>query len=121
LSIKYVQLEEALGRPPEMKEIGKKFSYRSKVISGDEAEAWSIYKEAVERAKHAVSKSSTTEAVRPDVVPRDQSRVATSYETKQPPRLATQSHDFTPDKPETLTVSTEPRQQSEQSEKKRSW
>ena len=47
LAIRYVQLEEALGRPPEMREIGDKFLYRSKVLSADEGEAWRIYSEAV--------------------------------------------------------------------------
>ena len=51
LGLRYVQLEEALGRPPEMKEIGEKFIYRSKVLAVDENEAWQLYKQAVERAK----------------------------------------------------------------------
>src|ERR1051325_2102760 len=53
LAIKYVQLEEALGRPPEMKEIGEKFLYRSNVLSADEAEAWRLYSDAVRNARNA--------------------------------------------------------------------
>jgi hypothetical protein len=51
LGLKYVQLEEALGRSPEMKELGEKFTYRSKVIATDDEAAWQIYKQAVEHAK----------------------------------------------------------------------
>lgn len=51
LAIKYVQLEEALGRPPTINEIGEKFSYRSKVLNADEAEAWRIYCDAVQASR----------------------------------------------------------------------
>ena len=51
LGLKYVQLEEALGRPPEMKELGEKFTYRSKVLAADDGEAWETYRQAVESAK----------------------------------------------------------------------
>lgn len=54
LAIKYVQLEEALGRPPQLKEIGEKFAYRSKVLSDDLSQAWSIYETAVRKARIAV-------------------------------------------------------------------
>lgn len=54
LAIKYVQLEEALGRPPEMKELGEKFLYRSKVLSADEVEAWRTYCDAVRLARDAM-------------------------------------------------------------------
>lgn len=53
LAIKFVQLEEALGRPPEMKEIGEKFLYRFKVLNADEGEAWRKYSDAVQSAKKA--------------------------------------------------------------------
>lgn len=56
LGLRYVQLEEALGRPPEMKELGQKFTYRSKVLAADDAEAWRIYRQAVERAKETISR-----------------------------------------------------------------
>jgi hypothetical protein len=55
LAIRYVQLEEALGRPPQLKEFGEKFAYRSKVLSADLSEAWTIYQEAVRKAKLAIS------------------------------------------------------------------
>lgn len=51
LAITYVQMEEALGRPPQLKEIGERFSYRSKVLNTDEFEAWRIYCNAIESAK----------------------------------------------------------------------
>ncbi|HKZ00904.1 MAG TPA: hypothetical protein VJ180_01615 [Pyrinomonadaceae bacterium] len=54
LAIKYVQLEEALGRPPQINEVGEKFTYRSKVLNADESEAWSIFSEAVQKAKTGV-------------------------------------------------------------------
>ncbi|MEK6282523.1 MAG: hypothetical protein AABN95_19350 [Acidobacteriota bacterium] len=53
LAIKFVQLEEALGRSPEMKEIGEKFLYRSNVLSADQGEAWRIYSDAVRNARNA--------------------------------------------------------------------
>lgn len=34
-----------------MKELGEKFTYRSKVITADDEEAWWRYREAVERTK----------------------------------------------------------------------
>ncbi len=57
LAIKYVQLEEALGQPPEMKQLGEKFTYRSGVLNPDQSEAWRIFSEAVQKAK--ISESST--------------------------------------------------------------
>ena len=54
LAIRFVQLEEALGRPPEMKEIGEKFLYRSNVLSADQGEAWRIYSDAVWNARNAI-------------------------------------------------------------------
>lgn len=53
LAIKFVQLEEALGSGPEMKEIGEKFLYRSNVLSADQGEAWRIYSDAVRNARNA--------------------------------------------------------------------
>jgi hypothetical protein len=59
LGLKYIQLEEALGRPPEMKELKEKFTYRSKVLAADDEEAWRIYREAVERAKVEIMRGGT--------------------------------------------------------------
>jgi hypothetical protein len=53
LAIKFVQMEEALGRPPEMKEIGEKFLYRAKVLSAEEGEAWNIYSDVIHAAMNA--------------------------------------------------------------------
>lgn len=55
LAIRYVQLEEALGHPPEMKQLGEKFTYRSGVLNLDESEAWNIFSEAVQKAKSSKS------------------------------------------------------------------
>ena len=56
LGLKYVQIEEALGRPPEMKELGQKFTYRSKVLASEDGDAWRIYAQAVERAKVEITR-----------------------------------------------------------------
>ena len=52
LSFWYVQLEEGLGHPPEMKEFGlSKFKQLCPVIHEDVEKAWNIYREAIEEAK----------------------------------------------------------------------
>jgi len=40
LGNQYLQMEEVFGRPPEMKELGKKFPHYSKGMPGDLNEAW---------------------------------------------------------------------------------
>jgi hypothetical protein len=60
LAIKYVQLEEALGEPPEMKQLGDKFTYRSRVLHSDDAEAWKIFSRAVKDGKSSVQDSRPT-------------------------------------------------------------
>lgn len=60
LAIKYVQLEEALGEPPEMKQLGDKFTYRSRVLHSDDAEAWKIFSRAVADGKSSVQDSRPT-------------------------------------------------------------
>jgi hypothetical protein len=54
LAIKYIQLAEAMGGPPEMKQLGDKFTYRSGVLDSDDAEAWKIFSRAVLNAKSSV-------------------------------------------------------------------
>ena len=54
LAVKYVQLEEAMGEPPEMKQLGDKFTYRSGVLHSDDAEAWKSFSRAVGNAKSSV-------------------------------------------------------------------
>lgn len=55
-ALNYVQLEEALGRPPEPKEFGtSKFKYRAEVLSDDVDEAFRLYGEAVHRALNSSS------------------------------------------------------------------
>ena len=79
LAIKYVQLEEALGRPPEIKEIGEKFTSRSNVLDADESEAWRIYSNAVGWAKTAVAETSPTKSKL------RLSQTPTGFEIEQPP------------------------------------
>jgi hypothetical protein len=51
-SLRFVQLEEALGRPPELKEFGAAgFEYRSSVLAPDSQEAWSKYVAVMEVAR----------------------------------------------------------------------
>lgn len=52
LGIKYIQLEEALDRPPEMKELGEQtFRFHSIAINDDPIEIWKIFVEAIGKAK----------------------------------------------------------------------
>jgi hypothetical protein len=51
LCVEYLQLEEALGEPPQLKAFGRsKFQYRSEVLSEDVDEAWDIYSRAIHAA-----------------------------------------------------------------------
>ena len=54
-SLSYVQLLEALGRPPTLKEFGSKFEWPGQVLASSTSDAWSTYeraiKSALERAK----------------------------------------------------------------------
>jgi hypothetical protein len=51
----YIQLEEGLGRSPDIKEFGKsKFTQLSSVVSDNVEEAWSVYTDAIEAAKQRV-------------------------------------------------------------------
>ncbi len=48
LCVEYLQLEEALGEPPELKTFGRqKFVYRSEVLAADPDDAWSLYSDAI--------------------------------------------------------------------------
>jgi hypothetical protein len=54
LGIKYVQLEEALGRPPAMKDLGERFVSHTKAVKDDDPESvWIAFVDAVENAKAA--------------------------------------------------------------------
>jgi hypothetical protein len=51
-SLRFIQLEEALGRHPELKEFGASgFEYRSGVLSPDPPQAWGYYVTTVEAAR----------------------------------------------------------------------
>jgi len=48
-SLWYVQLQEALGRSPDLKEFGRgKFEWLAPTLAGDIDEAWERYRRAVE-------------------------------------------------------------------------
>jgi hypothetical protein len=51
LGIKYIQLEEGLGRPPELQELGEKFPYYCKAMPGNLDEAWHTFVRALEDAR----------------------------------------------------------------------
>jgi hypothetical protein len=59
LAINYIQIKEAMGGPPEMKQLGDKFTYRSGVLHSDEAEAWKIFSRVIESAKLSAQKTPT--------------------------------------------------------------
>ena len=48
LGLKYIQLEEALSRSPELKDLKSSFAYRYRVLSEDENEAWMIFQQAMQ-------------------------------------------------------------------------
>ncbi len=51
-SLHYIQLEEALGRPPELKEFGTPgFEYRGSVLSNDTETAWEKYAAVIKAAR----------------------------------------------------------------------
>lgn len=45
--LKYIQIEEALGREPEWKELKSSFAYRYSVLSEEEPEAWEIFQRSI--------------------------------------------------------------------------
>ena len=54
LGVHYIQMEEALGRPPRMNEIGETFPYYSQAMSDDVQEAWEAFVAAVDNARNVV-------------------------------------------------------------------
>lgn len=63
-SLRLIQLEEAIGRPPELKEFGApSFEYRSTVLADDPLEAWQHY---VTAARGALAEYRTTSAAGSD-------------------------------------------------------
>jgi hypothetical protein len=50
-SLAFVQLSEALGRTPTLKEFGSKFDYMGQVLASDGDAAWGIYTSAIARAE----------------------------------------------------------------------
>jgi hypothetical protein len=49
-ALNFVQVREASGKNPQLKEFSSKFKYRSVVLHEDETKAWEIYEAAVEKA-----------------------------------------------------------------------
>jgi hypothetical protein len=128
LGLRYLQLEEALGRPPEMKEIGEKFTYRSKVLAADDSEAWQIYKQAVERAKRKLVQQTIKSEAKPVASQTEAHASPTSQALEETPaqRAATPTSppptaSPAPIKPETRPNPSETRPQEEQPKIKRSW
>ena len=52
LGIKYIQMEEALGRPPKLEEIGEKFSHYCKSMPGSITEAWKVFVRCVNNLRN---------------------------------------------------------------------
>ncbi len=58
LSFWYIQLEEGLGHPPDLKEFGRgKFAQLCPAVSEDVDKAWSVYTKTIEAAKQSVVSS----------------------------------------------------------------
>ena len=56
LSLWYMQLQEVIGRSPELKEFGvAKFEYHSQALSNDVHEAWCIYSEAIQATRKSLN------------------------------------------------------------------
>lgn len=49
-ALNFVQVREASGKNPQLKEFSSKFKHRSAVLHEDETKAWEIYEAAIERA-----------------------------------------------------------------------
>jgi hypothetical protein len=58
LGIKYIQMEEGLGRPPEMKELGEKFPHYSKAMPGNLEESWNTFLKALGNVRAFASSGS---------------------------------------------------------------
>jgi hypothetical protein len=69
-SVRFIQLEEALGRAPEMKEVGNSaFEYQSGILSPDPQQAWEKYAAIVEATRRSAIGA-------PQVRPRSDARSA---------------------------------------------
>jgi hypothetical protein len=114
MGLRYVHLEEALGRPPEMKGLRDKFTYRSRVLAAGDDEAWRVYVRAVERAKAEVTREGGKAVVakQPVVPAKTPNPVASPPPPRAVPETAASS----------LLIQREPEaQRTEEIKKKRSW
>ncbi len=58
-SLRFTQLQEGLGRPPELKEFGSPgFEYRSDVVSPDPQAAWALYAAVVKSVRERLTSTS---------------------------------------------------------------
>jgi hypothetical protein len=79
LSLWYVQLKEALGRPPELKDFGRgKFEWAATTLAGDIETAWTRYQEAVKVALRGTHVRQTPRASTPPIQERPAQSVLTS-------------------------------------------
>jgi hypothetical protein len=124
LGLRYVQLEEALSRPPEMKELRDKFTYRSRVLAADDDEAWQIYVRAVERAKAEITREGAEAVVVRQPVASADASAETPKPVEPPPlRRAPETPAPSPSPQLEKDAPRRPQepQRPEASEKKRSW
>ena len=54
-ALSFVQIREASGKNPQLKEFSSKFKYRSSVLHEDETKAWEIYEAAIEKALQSIN------------------------------------------------------------------
>ena len=86
LSFWYVQLEEELGRAPQMKEFGlSKFKQLCPVINEDVDRAWHIYREAIEAAKQGRGRPQLYQAPERSLPPQNHRTLPTSQEVLRAP------------------------------------
>lgn len=53
LAVRYIQMEEALGRLPAMNELGKRFEDYSRALDDDAGEAWQVFINTIENVRNA--------------------------------------------------------------------
>lgn len=59
-ALNYVQVREASGKNPQLKEFSSKFKHRSGVLHEDETKAWEIYEAAIEKALQLINSGAQT-------------------------------------------------------------
>jgi hypothetical protein len=121
LGVKYIQMEEGLGRPPEMKELGEEFPYYSKAMPGDVEEAWQTFVKTVNGAREfvlnnkAVDQENFNRALTPEVERKVIAEVKPKFEPSSPASQISVISQATGEK------SGQPYPQPAQPEKKKNW